>query len=92
MGTVLVTGGAGYIGSHAVKALRQAGRDVVVVDNLSAGHPEAVRGTPLVQADVGDTEAIRETIRRHGVSAVMHFAAFLDVGESVRMPRAKTSS
>ena len=86
MGTVLVTGGAGYIGSHAVKALRQAGRDVVVLDNLSAGHPEAVRGTPLVQADVGDTEIIRETIRRHGVSAVMHFAAFLDVGESVRRP------
>ena len=50
------------------------------------GTPEAVRGTPLVQADVGDTQAIRETIRRHRVSAVMHFAAFLDVGESVRMP------
>ena len=86
MGAVLVTGGAGYIGSHAVKALRAAGRDVVVLDSLAAGHREAVLGAPLVEADVGDTAVVRETIRRHGVTAVMHFAAWLSVGESVREP------
>jgi len=85
-GTVLVTGGAGYIGSHAVKALRRAGYTVVVLDNLVAGHREAVLGAPLVEADIADTDAVRDAIRRHGVTAVMHFAAFLDVGESVRNP------
>ena len=86
MGAVLVTGGAGYIGSHTVKALRSAGRDVVVLDNLTAGHREAVLGVTLVEANVGDVALIRETIRRFGVTAVMHFAASLSVGESVRDP------
>lgn len=81
-----MTGGAGYIGSHAAKALTQAGYEVVVFDNLVAGHREAVRFGPLVEGDITDLEAVRQAIRVHGVSAVMHFAAFLDVGESVREP------
>jgi UDP-glucose-4-epimerase GalE len=85
---VLVTGGAGYIGSHAVKALRAAGHRVVVVDDLSAGHAEAVRGVPLVRARIHDRPAVRAALRAHGCDAVMHFAAWLDVGESVRRPAA----
>ena len=84
--TVLVTGGAGYIGSHAAKALAKAGYGVVVYDNLVAGHRDAVKFGPLVVGDIADVETLRRTIREHGVSAVMHFAAFLDVGESVREP------
>jgi UDP-glucose-4-epimerase GalE len=83
---VLVTGGAGYIGSHAVKALVSAGHGVVVLDDLSAGHPEAVRDLPLVTARVHDTAAVRAALRTHRIDAVMHFAAWLDVGESVRQP------
>jgi UDP-glucose-4-epimerase GalE len=83
---VLVTGGAGYIGSHACKALHQAGYRVVVFDNLSAGHREAVRYGELVVGDIADVDAVRAAIRRHRLSAVMHFAALLDVGESVRLP------
>ncbi len=86
MGAVLVTGGAGYIGSHAAQALRAAGRDVVVLDSLQAGHREAVRGLPLVTADIADTAAVRETIRRYRVTAAMHFAALLSVGHSVAAP------
>jgi UDP-glucose-4-epimerase GalE len=84
--TVLVTGGAGYIGSHAAKALARAGYRVVVYDNLSAGHRAAARYGDLVEGEIADVAAVRAAIRRHGVSAVMHFAAFLDVGESVREP------
>lgn len=83
---VLVTGGAGYIGSHAAKALARAGYDVVVLDNLVAGHREAVKFGPLVEADILDTSAVRLALREHQIWAVMHFAAFLDVGESVREP------
>ena len=83
---MLVTGGAGYIGSHAAKALCRAGYRVVVYDNLSAGHRGAVRYGPLVEGEIGDVRAVREVLRHHGIFAVMHFAAFLDVGESVRDP------
>jgi UDP-glucose 4-epimerase len=86
MGAVLVTGGAGYIGSHVTKALRIAGRDVVVLDNLAVGHREAVCGAPLVEADIADTETVRQTIRQFGVTSVMHLAALLSVGESVLYP------
>ena len=86
MGAVLLAGGAGYVGSHAVKALRAAGRDVVVLDSLQAGHRAAVRDAPLVVADIADEQAVRDTIRRHRVTSVMHFAALLSVGESVRAP------
>jgi UDP-glucose-4-epimerase GalE len=83
---VLVTGGAGYIGSHAAKALTRAGYRVVVYDNLVAGHRAAVRYGELVEGDIGDTRAVLEALRGHEIVAVMHFAAFLDVGESVRDP------
>lgn len=81
-----MTGGAGYIGSHAAKALKAAGYDVVVFDNLVAGHREAVRFGPLVEGDITDLSAVRKALRDHDIWAVMHFAAFLDVGESVREP------
>jgi UDP-glucose-4-epimerase GalE len=81
-----VTGGAGYIGSHACKALHAAGYRVVVFDNLTAGHREAVRYGDLVVGDISDTAAVRRALTEHGISAVMHFAALLDVGESVREP------
>ncbi|MBZ5559411.1 MAG: UDP-glucose 4-epimerase GalE [Acidobacteriia bacterium] len=83
---VLVTGGAGYIGSHAAKALARAGYYVVVFDNLVAGHRAAVKYGELVEGDIADVAAVRGALRRHAISAVMHFAAFLDVGESVRDP------
>jgi UDP-glucose-4-epimerase GalE len=83
---VLVTGGAGYIGSHAVKALGRAGYDVLTFDNLVAGHRAAVKTGDFVLGDITDVEAVRAAIRRGRIAAVMHFAAFLDVGESVREP------
>jgi UDP-glucose-4-epimerase GalE len=83
---VLVTGGAGYIGSHAAKALDRAGYRVVVYDNLMAGHRAAVKYGELVEGDIADVNAVREALRRYEVVGVMHFAAFLDVGESVREP------
>jgi len=83
---VLVTGGAGYIGSHAAKALRRAGYEPVAYDNLLAGHRGAARYGPLVEGDIGDVAAVRAALRRHDVFAVMHFAGLLDVGESVREP------
>ena len=83
---MLVTGGAGFIGSHTAKALARGGYQVVVFDNLSAGHRAAVRWGPLVEGDIRDVAAVRAALRRHDVSAVLHFAAFLDVGESVRDP------
>jgi len=85
-GAVLVTGGAGYIGSHACKALAAAGRRVVAYDNLSAGHRGAVRWGDLVVADLHDVAEIRRTIRDYRVSAVMHFAALASVGDSVKDP------
>jgi UDP-glucose-4-epimerase GalE len=87
MSSVLVTGGAGYIGSHAVKALRTQGHAVVVYDNLSAGHREAARrANAVVVGDIHDTARVREAIREHRVDAVMHFAAWLSVPESVGDP------
>src|SRR3954462_6125288 len=83
---VLVTGGAGYIGSHAAKALRQAGHQVVIYDNLAAGHREAALGAPLVVGDIADVDAVRTAIRESGATAVMHFAAWLAVAESVSAP------
>jgi UDP-glucose 4-epimerase len=86
MPTILVTGGAGYIGSHVVLQLRGRGEQVVVVDNLSTGFRQAVLETPLVVADVGDREQMLAVIRRHGIDTVMHFAAHTIVPESVRDP------
>jgi len=81
-----VTGGAGYIGSHAAKVLHRAGYRVVVFDNLIAGHREAVKYGEWVEGDITDVTAVRDALSRYRISAVMHFAAFLDVGESVRSP------
>jgi UDP-glucose-4-epimerase GalE len=83
---VLVTGGAGYIGSHAAKALARAGYEVVVYDNFVAGHRAAARFGALVEGDITDLSAVRAALKRYNIFAVMHFAAFLDVGESVREP------
>ena len=83
---ILVTGGAGYVGSHACKALADAGYRPVVYDNLSRGHREAVRWGPLVEGDLHDTARVAGALRDHGATAVMHFAAFAYVGESVTEP------
>jgi UDP-glucose 4-epimerase len=85
-GAVLVTGGAGYIGSHAVKTLAAGGARVVVYDDLSAGHRAAVRGAELVQANIHDGARLCGVLRAHRVDAVMHFAAWLSVGDSVKDP------
>jgi len=84
--SVLVTGGAGYIGSHACKALARAGYRPVVFDNLSRGHCEAVRWGPFVKGDLAERDRLAATLREHQVSAVMHFAAYAYVGESVADP------
>jgi UDP-glucose 4-epimerase len=85
--TILVTGGAGYIGSHAVLALHDAGWPVVVADNLSNGRREAVpEGVPLVEVDVGDAEAMERLFAEHGVTAIMHFAGSIVVPDSVSDP------
>ena len=83
---VLVTGGAGYIGSHACKALARAGYRPVVFDNLSRGHREAVRWGPLVEGDITERGKLTAALERHRVSVVMHFAAYAYVGESVAHP------
>jgi len=83
---VLVTGGAGYIGSHSAKALRAAGYRVTIYDNLSAGHRWAALGAPLIEGDIRDVEAVRRALRDTGAAAVMHFAAWLNVGDSVADP------
>lgn len=86
MQTVLVTGGAGYIGSHACKALAHAGYLPVSYDSLEHGHAEAVRWGPLEQGNIADRARLDEVITRHRPVAVMHFAAYAYVGESVTDP------
>ncbi len=87
MSRVVVTGGAGYIGSHAVRALVDAGHAVAVLDDLSAGHAEALPpGVSLVRAAIHDVAAVRQLLIDHRADAVMHFAAWLAVGESVQKP------
>jgi UDP-glucose-4-epimerase GalE len=83
---VLVTGGAGYVGSHAAKLLAESGHGVVVADNLAEGHRAAVGKLPLVVADLLDRERIVGVIRENQIDAVMHFAAFAYVGVSVTEP------
>jgi UDP-arabinose 4-epimerase len=86
MSKVLVTGGAGYIGSHACKALAQAGYEPVAYDNLVYGHRESVRWGPLEIGDTADEARLVEVIERHRPVAALHFAAFAYVGESVTDP------
>ena len=83
---ILVTGGAGYIGSHTVRELRERGADVVVYDNLSTGHVESIGDTPFVKGDLFDTELLCKTLREYNVDAVIHFAAYSLVGESMTNP------
>jgi len=83
---VLIVGGAGYIGSHAAKAVRLAGREPVVFDDLSCGHAHAVKWGPLVKGDIRNADAVRAAIREHRPSAVMQFAARIEVGEGEKDP------
>jgi UDP-glucose-4-epimerase GalE len=85
-GSVLVTGGAGYIGSHTAKALHDQGWRPVVYDNLSSGFREAVLGGEFVHGDVRDARALREAMEHHGVAAVIHFASLIEVGRSCERP------
>jgi len=85
-GAVLVVGGAGYIGSHACKALAEAGRRVVVYDNLCPGHRAAVRWGPLVEGDIRDEARLASVLRAERIAAVLHFAAWSLVGASVKDP------
>src|SRR3954451_5432347 len=85
---ILVTGGADYVGSHACKALAAAGYRPIVYDNLSRGHDSAVRWGPLVRGDLHDTALLAGTLQLHSIAAVMHFAAFANVGDAVTDPEA----
>lgn len=84
--SILVTGGAGYVGSHTVKELKKKGHEVVVYDNLSRGHRWALRGDAFVEGDLADENTLRAVFRDHKITAVLHFAAFAYVGESVAEP------
>lgn len=83
---VLVTGGAGYIGSHAAKMLMENGHEVIVIDNLSKGHREAVLGGTLIEGDLADKELLKSVFSTHQIDGVMHFAANSLVGESMTNP------
>lgn len=87
-GKILVTGGAGYIGSHTVRLLATSGYEVVVLDNLVYGHREAIvdEGVELVEGSVGDRKLLESLFSKHRFAAVVHFAAFTYVGESVAEP------
>lgn len=83
---VLVCGGAGYIGSNMTAMLSKEGYEPIVYDNLSKGHKAAVKGVKLVRGDLSDFQKLSKTLKDHGIEAVMHFAAFIEVGESMQAP------
>lgn len=85
---ILVVGGAGYIGSHTTYFLQKSGHNPIVYDNLSKGYLEAVKilNAKFYEGDLADQEAVREVLRKEKIDAVMHFAAFIEVGESVHKP------
>ena len=85
-GSILVTGGAGYIGSHVALQLRARGERVVILDNLSRGFRQAALDTPLIVGEVGDRDTVRRVLAEQAVDTVMHFAAYTIVPESVREP------
>lgn len=84
--TILVTGGAGYIGSHTVAHLVDRGRDVVVLDSMEYGHLEAIGAVPLVRADIANSDTVAKVVADHGIDSCIHFAAYKAAGESVLMP------
>ena len=84
--SILVTGGAGYIGAHACKALAGAGYMPITYDNLVYGHPQSVKWGPLEEGDIGDRRQLETVLQKYNPSAVMHFAAYAYVGESVENP------
>ena len=84
--TVLVTGGAGYIGSHTVRLLTSQGRDVVVLDSLELGDKSRLGSVPLFQGDINDERIIEKICRKHDITDVVHFAAYKAVGESMEQP------
>ncbi len=83
---VLVCGGAGYIGSNMTAMLASKGHNPIVLDNLSKGHKEAIADTPFIKGDLGDYETAVKVLKDYDIEAVMHFAAFIEVGESVEKP------
>jgi UDP-glucose-4-epimerase GalE len=87
MNRVLVTGGAGYIGSYTAKVLASEGIEPIVLDNLTTGHRRSIQWGPFVHGDVGDRDLVRRVLRDWRVDGVVHFAASAYVGESVRKPR-----
>jgi len=84
--SVLVTGGAGYIGSHTVRALREAGRSVVVLDSMEYGREDAVIDAPLIVGDIHDAALVEKVCAEHEVTSLIHFAAYKSVGESMENP------
>ncbi len=84
--TFLIVGGAGYIGSHMTLMLHELGHHVIVLDNLSTGFEDAVIGAEFIQGDIHDSEKLDEVFNKYNIDIVMHFAAHIDVGESVRDP------
>ena len=86
MEKILVVGGAGYIGSHMSKALIAAGKDLLVLDNLSTGYRELISGGTFIHGDLGDSVLLDRIFKDHNISAVMHFAGFSLAGESIRQP------
>ena len=84
--SILVTGGAGYIGSHVVRQLGEAGERVVVVDNLTTGFSDSVLCGEFIEGNMGDQDLIRRVIKEHDVDSVIHFAAHTIVPESVENP------
>jgi len=83
---VLLTGGAGYIGSHLIRSLQRAGHTPIAYDNLVKGHRAAVGGAKLIVADVADADALRAALRENQIDLVIHLAAFIEAGESVSHP------
>src|SRR5262245_31333151 len=86
MACILITGGAGYIGSHCAKALAASGHETVVLDNLTYGHRDFIRWGRLIEGDIRDATAVDALFSAHRIDAVMHFAALACVGESVAVP------
>ena len=83
---ILVSGGAGYIGSHTVRLLKEQGRDVVVLDSLEFGHRAAIGDTQLVVGDISDPELVTRVVKQYAIDAVVHFAAYKAAGESMQHP------